>query len=66
MMKFYFTYVVDGTYTVEVEAASKEEALKIPSWKAFPDNADFGKLENVNVDDLIQIDAEDGDRILEK
>ena len=65
-MKFYFTYVVDGTYTVEVEANSKEEALKIPSWEAFPDNADFGKLENINVDDLIQIDAEDGDRILER
>ena len=65
-MKFYFTYVVDGTYTVEVEAASKEEALKIPSWEAFPDNANFGKLENINVDDLIQIDDENGNTILER
>ncbi len=65
-MKFYFTYVVDGTYTVEVEAASKEEALKIPSWDAFPSDADFGDLENISVDDVIQIDDENGNTILQR
>ena len=65
-MKFYFTYVVDGTYTVEVEAASKEEALKKPSWEVFPDKVNFGDLENINVDDLIQVDDEAGNTILRR
>lgn len=54
-MKYYVTYRVDATYTVEVEAGDREEAMEKAEQEYC--DADFGVAENIE-GECIVIDDE--------
>ena len=61
-MKYYVTYRVDATYTVEVEAGDREEAMEKAEQEYC--DADFGVAENIE-GECIVIDDEKGNRVFE-